>query len=411
MKTCVLVAALLSAGCGGAADAPDARPVVPSIASAPALVSHGQSVTISGSGFGAKPRAAPAVWDDGSGDNPLDRWDTVYPYTNDVPFRFGYRMPSQVTLANGSNGGIALPHGHVQRYLCGAHYNSGNLDAYSGANVAAVKNGQEGNIYTYVSYYRAIDPRWHTNTNCAAGEEWMCDHNFKEYDYAEGEGIYGDMTNNIYFGSGAGSGLFDSVVWGGNYLEGMNLAIHSVNTDFMSWYPEYGTVFSSVGVPGAGQGWQKVELVLKHASDDGFHRIYQDNTLAWDVSLNDDRLAPGPRVETVFGGYSREYGDTEVYKNNWRYYADVYYDHSFARVMLANDADYAQATIVEPQVPSAWANDSITFAVNLGRLSDSGTAYLFVFNGSNVRSKVGHPVTLGVSGGVRPAVPAGIVGR
>jgi hypothetical protein len=384
---------------------PDGAGAEPHVASVTPLTTfaHGARITIRGSSFKTKSPSAPYVWDDASGSDPLQKWDVVYPYTNDAAFRMAYRTPSQVTRADGATGGVALPHCHIHSYICGAHYNSGNLDAYSGPNVAGVKNNQEGQIYTYISYYRAIDPHWQINTNCSAGEEWRCDHNFKEYDYAEGYGIYGDMVNNFYFGNGAGSDPFDSVVWGGNYLEGMNLTINSVNADFMQWYSEFGTVFSSVGVPGVGRGWQKVELILKHASDDGYHKIYQDNTLVWDVSLNDDRLDPGPRVETVFGGYCREYGDTEAYKNNWRYYADVYYDHSLARVMLANNSDYALATIVEPQIITDWNDDAISAALNLGRLPDSGTAYLFVFDADNVHNQTGHPVTLG--SGTTPAAP------
>ena len=354
-------------------------------------VSHGQMLVISGSGFGTKNQAAPYVWDDASGDDPLEKWDAVYPFTNDAPFRLGYRTPAQVTLANGVTGGVDLPHHHIQRYICGAHYNSGAMDAYSGWNVGGVKNHQQGQVYTYISYYRTIDPDWHLHTNCPADQAYDCDHNFKEYDYAEGTGIYGNM-NNIYLGNGSGSNPFADLVWGGNYLEGMDPAINSVNTDFMTWYPEYGTVFSNMSVPGVGMGWQKVELILKHNSADGCHKVYQDNILVWDISLDDDELEPGERAETVFGGYARESGNTEEYKNNWRYYADVYYDHSLARVMLANDEDYEQATIVEPQIPGQWDDQSITVQVNLGKIPDDETAYLFVFNSANIHNLTGMPI-------------------
>ena len=381
----------------------------PTVNGVSGAVYHGSNITISGSEFGAKTEAAPVVWDDASGSDPLQKWDVVYPFTNDTAFRLAYRTPSQVTRASGATGGIELPHAHIQKYICGAHYNSGDLDAYSGLDMGAVKNNQQGQIYTYISYYRTIDPHWHLNTNCPAGQEWDCDHNFKEYDYAEGYGIYGDM-NNIYFGNGAGSDPFGNLVWGGNYIEGMNLTINSVNPYFMTWYPQYNTVFSSVGVPGVGQGWQKVELILKHNSTDGFHKIFQDNQLVWDVSLNDDGLAAGPRVETVFGGYAREYGNTDEYKNNWRYYADVYYDHSLARVMLANKQNYDQATIIEPQIPSTWANGSISARVNLGKFPDNGTAYLFIFDAGNNHNQTGYPVTLGSgpSDTTPPAAPTGL---
>ena len=50
------------------------------------------------------------------------------------------------------------------------------------------KDNQQGQVYSYISYYRRIDPRWTLNTNCAVASD--CDHNFKEYDYASGSGPY-----------------------------------------------------------------------------------------------------------------------------------------------------------------------------------------------------------------------------
>jgi hypothetical protein len=374
-----------------AATAPDPG-TGPFVSAACGAWSHGAMVTLQGARFGTKPSPPPTVWDDASGSDPAQKWDFVYPYTNDPAFRLTYRTPAQVTKANGVMGGVALPHGHIQRYLAGAHYNSAPPDAHSGYDVCAGKNGQQGKVATYISYYRRIDPDWHINTGCSTPSD--CDHNFKEYDYAAGDGYVGDGPN-LYFGLGAGENpLGASIVWGANYGGGMNVAIHAVNTAFMNWYPQTGGVFSGAGAPGPGTGWAKVELILKHHSADGFHRIYQDNTLVWDVSLEDDGLAAGPRAETVLGGYAREYGSSEAYKNNWRYYADVYYDHSFARVMLANAPNYASATVVEPQPLTLWSAGAIQLKVNLGKLS-GGTAYVFVVDGTNQRADAGLPVAVG----------------
>jgi hypothetical protein len=80
--------------------------------------------------------------------------------------------------------------------------------------------------------------------------------------------------------------------------------------------------------------------------------------------------------------------------NAFRYFDDVYIDTSFARVMLANDSSYENATIIEPQIPSAWSGGSITAKVNLGRFPQNGRAYLFIFDANNNRS-VAHCVPLG----------------
>jgi hypothetical protein len=75
-------------------------------------------------------------------------------------------------------------------------------------------------------------------------------------------------------------------------------------------------------------------------------------------------------------------------------------DNTFSRVVLANNATYTSATIVEPQIPTVWSGSSITVTVNLGKLPDTGTAYLFVFDSNNRGNAVGYPVTIG--GGSAP---------
>lgn len=372
---------------------PPSSGTVPSVSSVSGTVSHGSSITITGGNFGAKPQAQPYIWDDASGPQTAVRsatpnygpWDFAYPYTNDPAFRLAYRKPSEVTKANGVVGGVPLPHNHISRYLAGAHYNSGPTDTHAGYNVAAGKNNQQGQPYTYISYYLRVDPSWQFDAG---------DHNFKEYDYAAGNGYMGDGPNSYF-------SLYDinqsNASWAANYIEGMNVAIRRVNTALVEWYPQYDTVFSTTSSPSPVQAWRKFEFILKHNdSTDGVHYIFQDNVPEWEVHLDDDGVSsPAARAETVFGGYAREAGNAEVYKNNWRYYADVYYDHSWARVMLANNANYSAATVIEPQPPVSWADGTISAKVNLGKLQDIGTAYLFVFNANGTRNATGFPVTLG----------------
>jgi len=91
------------------------------------------------------------------------------------------------------------------------------------------------------------------------------------------------------------------------------------------------------------------------------------------------------------GGSSEHGGHADAY----RYYDDVYLDNTWSRVMLANNSNYDLVTIVEPQIPSAWSNNSITVTVNLGRLPSTGCAYLFVFDENNNLNSLGFPVPIG----------------
>ncbi len=91
----------------------------------------------------------------------------------------------------------------------------------------------------------------------------------------------------------------------------------------------------------------------------------------------------------------------------FRYFDDIYIDTSLARVMLANNSNYNQATVVEPQIPSAWSSNLITVKVNLGKFPSSGSAYLFVFDSNNNHNSVGYPVTIG-GGNPPPAAPTAL---
>ena len=89
----------------------------PSIATTAGSWSHGAAVTIAGSGFGAKPIAAPTVWDDASGSHTSDKWDAAWPSCDgNSTHNLAYRTPEEV----GRN--IALPHSHTSRYIAGAHF-------------------------------------------------------------------------------------------------------------------------------------------------------------------------------------------------------------------------------------------------------------------------------------------------
>ena len=89
--------------------------------------------------------------------------------------------------------------------------------------------------------------------------------------------------------------------------------------------------------------------------------------------------------------------DGSVHNEMYRYFDDIYIDTTFSRVMLADNQTISHASVVEPQPPMVWSEDSITFKVNLGRLPDTGTAYLFVFDANNSSNSVGYPVTIGTS--------------
>ena len=85
-----------------------AAPVVQNVSGA---LDHKGSITITGSGFGAKSKAAPLVYDDASGSSILQLWDGAWPNTAGE-----YNTVYHTPIRN-----IGLPHSHDVRYIAGAH--------------------------------------------------------------------------------------------------------------------------------------------------------------------------------------------------------------------------------------------------------------------------------------------------
>jgi hypothetical protein len=93
---------------------------------------------------------------------------------------------------------------------------------------------------------------------------------------------------------------------------------------------------------------------------------------------------------------------------NIAYFDNEYIDTTWSRVTLADEPNYSNATIIEPQIPSAWSDDSITRTVNLGRLSNE-RAYLFVFDEDNNHNSEGYSVMMNYSEEeTEPAAPTGL---
>jgi len=85
------------------------------------------------------------------------------------------------------------------------------------------------------------------------------------------------------------------------------------------------------------------------------------------------------------------------------YYDDVYVatgTGALARVEICNNATYTSATNCAIATPTSWGATSITATVRQGSFGASDTAYLFVIDSSGVAS-AGHEVTFG-SGGETP---------
>jgi hypothetical protein len=333
----------------------------PSINSTSGTWSHGNSVTISGGGFGSKSTAAPVVWDDcSSGTYPTDAgWSGYWPNHGESSYYLHYTTPIR---------GIGLPHGNISRYMAGCH---GDDEGYwGGYNVMCWKTRTISSFpsYTYASWYARADDNWVFNLGNPP------DNNFKCYDYSYGGEPYcmNDSTHSNWYASYGPpnpSSTTSSVQWVIND-DGGSMTNPDAN-DHNYWWDSATNPMSGV--------WVKLEMAIKFTDhngdggdpDNGYIKLWDNGALRIDYEGPTDRYAGTSRVDAI-GGYIRDSGNS----NQWRYFADLYLDHTLSRVVLANASTLSNATIVEPQIPSSWGSSSITVTVNEGKLT--GNVHVFV---------------------------------
>jgi len=331
---------------------------------------HNSSITITGSGFGSKPTAAPVVWDNATGNSLSAKWDGAMP--NAAP---GYNTQYYAPMR-----GIDPPHSHVTRYIAGAH--ATNKGADSGYDVLVYKNvtlpAAGAPPYIYMSWYQRADNGWSFAAHAANTVD--DDNNFKNFVYSVCCGAYEQPYWYTMYGPPHPASSTDTdVQWA---INGQQLDNPDVNGHNAWW--------NRAVNPMAGK-WSKVQVLIRVSADkDGYVKLWENGRLVIDYAGRTDNF-PGNRRTLAIGGYARMQGHT----NNWRYFDDLYVDTSQARVVLADKPVLSQASIIENQIPSSWSDGSITATVNLGQFTQGQTAYLFVVDANGNASATGTSVTAG----------------
>ncbi|MPZ18416.1 MAG: hypothetical protein GEV06_10955 [Luteitalea sp.] len=330
--------------------------------------SHKANVTITGARFGSKPNPAPIVWDDASGTNLRDKWDGGWPdRAKNSDFNIGYRRPIR---------GVSPPHNRVGRYLAGAH---GESTANAGYNVMVWK-AYENTGSMYLSYWYQMDPAW----------TFGGDNNHKLAIHSVGTPPYVPDHFNYEYNVRPTSPSSD-VKWHvyTNSPESF-LGPNPRLKDNHTWFGAEGT--NPVG------RWAKHEIIAKwSAGSDGMLVIYDNGKKVLEYQGRTDG-APGTKRVEAIGGFGRPYGKP----NNWRYFADLYFDTTLARVMLGNASSLERSTKREVQIATQWADSSITLSVNLGVFNQGETAYLYVVDSDGNVNEEGYPIKVGGSGGGDP---------
>ncbi len=343
----------------------------PSVQSESGALDHNGTVTITGSGFGAKAVAAPLVWDNATSKSIHDKWSGAWPDA----------LPGYNTQYYSPMRGIDPPHPRDTRYIAGAH--AANTGANTGYAVTVFKAIPVPALpyYIYASWYQRADDQWHFGG----------DNNFKTFDYSEGGNPYAHGSWYTNYGPPNPGSTTDGAQWtleAGTPLKNPDANGHNV------WW-------GKAVNPMAGE-WSKVEIMVKVTDQsDGYIHVYENGQKVVDYAGLTDDYGGSTRTIAV-GGYARMQG----YTTNWRYFDDVYVDTTLQHVVLADKPILSEATVIEAQVPTAWNDGSITATINLGRFTQGQTAYLIVVDATGTAS-AGLAVTAGGTAAM-PSPPLGV---
>lgn len=349
----------------------------PSVSGVSGIITHGNTITISGSGFGSKSTAAPAVWDDCSGTNVLDTWDGNYNSGCEAGYIGAYRTPAALGR------GVATAHSRASKYFCGAHYPGGG--GTTGSNVGIWKNRSVSlPAYTYACWYERIDPNWNWNLDTGSDQ-------YKMYSWGIGDWPYGDGTSQYWYMEKQSA------------QDATGIDIHASDA-YSIESQTYGE-----GWPNLKTGWHKfeIEICYSNTSGTGYFKLWTDGTLNISYTGKTDggaNWSGSDRCELI-GGYCTDRDTTQ-----WRYFNDIYLDYSRQRVLIGDASTLTGCTTLrEVQIPVTWSDTSITATVNQGGFADGATAYLYVFDATGTANTTGKEITFGsTSGGSSVATAAGV---
>jgi hypothetical protein len=244
-----------------------------------------------------------------------------------------------------------------------------------------------GDYVIYASMYCRADPNW--TFGIGNGDD-----NYKTYSIQSvgvpypGNGQYSYLSQ----AAGATSGTATTI-------QLVTDAKHDTTAGFESGVPNgqpSGSIFWGHGLSPwhAANGWIKQELEVYCTSttgESGGGRIDlfengNHGTSIYGYRGYNDQLSGTSARSFLFGGYNRDYGTAAG--NNWRYFGGpIICDMTaggmssgahVARVGVGDNADYNACTVFETQVPTAWADGSVTFTFFKGNLVGGTTGYVFI---------------------------------
>ena len=314
-------------------------------------LTHESSVTITGTGFGTKSPAAPAVWDDFSGEaadnGPPDTTATIGTWSG-----------------VGDNSDMHMVGDAAYLYGCGTR--AVHLDGTGNGRdlIYNYSTPNNGSIYMY----------------CKRRYASVFEHeaNAKHLYIYPASGTYPSPLATWHY------------EWGALNKNYVNAGVQTCDLS----NPGYVEVTSTFPQPGV---WETDEYIIKNNSavdaSDGEFRFDWNGTTLFDRTNVIFRSTAESGTMTIF--HYSNYGAIVAMD-----LADHYFDITWSRVMICTGSTWAARGVSEIQIPTAWADGSVTVTVNMGAFTvDSVTRYLYVVDSAGLVNDSGYPVTFGTTYG------------
>lgn len=334
----------------GSTIALDVKPVTaaPAITSISGTVSHGSTVTVTGSGFGTKSPVKPLIW---------------------ANFEAGLIDPTNLgvmtTWTNNSYFSLTTSNQSLNStYAVFGEYNTGLSKT---GPTFRVDYDYYQKIYVFFKRYRDFAPPSPINMKF-----------FRIWPVSDG-------TKNDFLAEYLTNSNPNKV--GRCYTESTG---ESMETPGNSSYQ--GTVYTE-------DTWGTEEFQWSQNSAlgvaDGTWRFWRNGMLMQtrDNLIGRSTTQSGNIIRLYIDNYSGGSGNIYMPPDGSMVYVDdVYIDNTWARVIIGDQNTFDDSTHREIQIPSAWSDTSIAISINKGSFNTLNSAYLYVFDANGNVNASGYPL-------------------
>jgi hypothetical protein len=324
-------------------------------------MNDGQTVTLYGSGFGAKSPAAPILWESFESGAPGQSITTSSNWT----------MYPAMSTNGGVYNSLASNNGAQSAYsrVTGPDI-TGSMGAFNTSNYF-LATPQEQLYFTY---------QWRFSSS---GD-----------DYAVVKMGRMNTGTNLYNGDGvlvisSFCPLYEAGTYAAYSVAGSMVGPEYVINPKDSMWTRH-ELFKKNSTPGAANGavWVAVDGNTEIDSPNAMTRAADNNELHTSIILG------------LMAANMRNDGDILMWVD------DVYVDNTLARVELCPGSTWASRGVCSIQIPSAWSDTSITATINTGNFTTGQNAYLYVVDRNGLVSGGGDGFGV-VIGSAKPPVEGG----